>query len=637
MYRIIYRHQRDRSATLSLSLVNFTLFTSPPLNKEDPSRMQSPVVGLPSLTGLKVTLIAGLTLLTTGALFAQSADQTDVNALKMQMNQMQKQYEQRIEAMETKIKSLESKAGSSSSILNTRVLTDADGKDMDRKTTVPALDESFLKSLTRNFTFTAYMRAGVGFNGSGGSQSFNFEPPDNYGGRSRLGNENDTYMELTLQQNHILGDGPDVMDVSARFTLQYANNGVSKVNAFNTLDTHSFAGIVEAYVLAKNVFKGVPEVGFWAGDRFYDRWNVDSLDYFWLNTSGLGFGIQDIPLGPGKLWLAWLGGADDNLGLASLGSNTINFENAVGNLYKQTLDVRWKEIDIGLGKLTLVGIANYAKGAVYSPRGSFYKDLFGVSHPGVITTPDMYGIGGGAIWQYDFVNKSYLRVAALFGYGATDFNTDPSALESAVNGTFADQITRSQLGLKSNVKVDTNGVYSATVHPVRNSSEMKAIAEYIWNVAPNFSLGVFGVWENNKRGYQTLGTNAEGSIKAASGTRNMWSLGMRPVYWVTDTIAIQGQANLTYQDNNRGYSGTDSFGRSGAMGVFTIAPTIKPKGGYLSRPELRVFATYAVWSDSLKGTTTPVGEGGNFAGAVAPYNGNTNSGWIFGGQVEVSW
>jgi len=73
------------------------------------------------------------------------------------------------------------------------------------------------------------------------------------------------------------------------------------------------------------------------------------------------------------------------------------------------------------------------------------------------------------------------------------------------------------------------------------------------------------------------------------------------------------------------------------MGVFTIAPTIKPKGGYVTRPELRLFATYAVWSDSLKGTTTPVGEGGNFSGAVAPYNGNTNSGWIFGSQVEIWW
>src|SRR4030088_1660320 len=217
--------------------------------------MQFPV-GLPGFKGLKVTLIAGIALLTTDALFAQSTDQTDVSSLKTQMTQMQKQYEQRIEAMESKMKSLESKAESGSSILNAKVLTDADGKSMDGKAPVgPMLDDSFLKSLTRNFVFTAYLRAGFGFNGSGGSQSFNFEPPDNYGGRSRLGNENDTYMELSLQQNHILGDGPDVLDVSARFTLQYFNDGISHNNQFDGAEgsVGTGAGIVEAYVLAKNV------------------------------------------------------------------------------------------------------------------------------------------------------------------------------------------------------------------------------------------------------------------------------------------------------------------------------------------------------------------------------------------------
>ena len=37
-------------------------------------------------------------------------------------------------------------------------------------------------------------------------------------GRERLGNENDTYMELTWMQAHMLGDSPDVMDVSMTFT-----------------------------------------------------------------------------------------------------------------------------------------------------------------------------------------------------------------------------------------------------------------------------------------------------------------------------------------------------------------------------------------------------------------------------------
>jgi type II secretory pathway pseudopilin PulG len=151
----------------------------------------------PPRTYLRYGLVTLLSLLTVPTLFAQSADQSDTAALKSQIQamqqqnqRMQKEYEDRISAMESKMQSLESKADSGS-ILNTHVLTDDNGKQYEGKG--PALDESFLKSLTRNFSFTVYVRAGVQFNGSGGGGNFNFELPDNEGGRSRLGNENDTY------------------------------------------------------------------------------------------------------------------------------------------------------------------------------------------------------------------------------------------------------------------------------------------------------------------------------------------------------------------------------------------------------------------------------------------------------------
>jgi len=70
------------------------------------------------------------------------------------------------------------------------------------------------------------------------------------------------------------------------------------------------------------------------------------------------------------------------------------------------------------------------------------------------------------------------------------------------------------------------------------------------------------------------------------------------------------------------------------MGVFTIAPVIKPKGGYFTRPELRFFATYAIWTDSLRGATTSFQEGDNTGGfSPAPYA-KSNDGWLLGTQVE---
>ena len=387
--------------------------------------MDSPV-SPPRLSGLKYTLVAGLMLLTTDALFAQSAGQSDVDSLKTQMNQMQRQYEQRIEAMEAKMKALESNANSGS-ILNTRVLTDADGKEMPGKAPAPMLDESFLKSLTRNFTFNVYMRAGVEMNGNGGAGTFNFEVPDNPGGRFRLGNENDFYTELSFNQAHILGDSPDVADVSFRTTPNFFTHGIFH-ESFLTTNNSGFnngsdfnIGMREGFVEMKNVFKSAPEVTFWAGQRFYDRYNIDPNDWFWLDTSGFGIGAYNIHLGPGNLYVAWIMANHDTLNL--LGDPT-QFNN-VGDPLEQTFDIRYKDVDIGFGKLSFIGILNYIKGGVVSPaNGSTFTDIRGVTDTINVSSSDAYGIGGGLIWQYDFGNKSYLRVFGLWGLGATNFGSE---------------------------------------------------------------------------------------------------------------------------------------------------------------------------------------------------------------------
>ncbi len=62
-----------------------------------------------------------------------------------------------------------------------------------------------------------------------------------------------------------------------------------------------------------NVFKGAPEVTFWGGIRFYDRYNTDPEDYFWLDTSGYGVGVYNIDVGIGKLRAAWIGGLNDRI------------------------------------------------------------------------------------------------------------------------------------------------------------------------------------------------------------------------------------------------------------------------------------------------------------------------------------
>ena len=137
------------------------------------------------------------------------------------------------------------------------------------------------------------------------------------------------------------------------------------------------------------------------------------------------------------------------------------------------------------------------------------------------------------------------------------------------------------------------------------------------------------MFEHNDAGTGIFGTDEKGRIKEINGERNIVVVGTRPVWWLTDTFAIQGQFVGYYGDDNRANSGTHSFGRSGEMGVFTIAPTFKPKGHFFTRPEFRLFATFSAWSDSWKGTTVQDN---------APYNNNSaNYGWMFGSQTEIWW
>src|SRR5580704_12583737 len=411
--------------------------------------MDSPVQ-LPGIRGLNFTLVAGLTLLTTDALFAQSAGQSDVDALKAQMNQMQRQYEQRIEAMEGKMKALESNANSGS-ILNTRVLTDADGKEGPGKAPAPMMDESFLKSLTRNFTFNMYVRAGTMFNGNGGAGSFNFEIPDNPGGRYRLGNENDFYMEPSFNQAHILGDSPDLADTSFRFTPNFFTHGIFH-ESFLTTNNSGFSngsdfniGMREAFVEMKNVIKSAPEVTFWAGQRFYDRYNTNDADWFWLDTSGFGIGAYNIHLGPGNLYVAWIGANHDNLNLINTPDQTFQ-NNGIGDQFEQTLDIRYKDIDIGFGKLSFVLLGNYINGGqVSGPTSNVtFTDVVGNKDTVIVNQEDAFGAGGGLIYQYDFGNKSYFRLFSLWGWGVTNFGAENlgnsvGAFEQNVNNFVIDR------------------------------------------------------------------------------------------------------------------------------------------------------------------------------------------------------
>jgi len=621
------------------------------------------LIGPPRFRSLKITLVAGLALLTTDALFAQSAGQNDVDALKTQMNQMQKQYEQRIEAMEGKMKALESNTNSGS-ILNTRVLTDAEGKGV---APAPMLDESFLKSLTRNFTFSVYVRAGVGFNGNGGPQDFSFIVPENVGGRWRLGNENDTYMELTWKQAHLLGDSPDVMDISMTFTPRFSYS-----NTKTTSDTQFATGAVinlrQAYIEAKNFIKSAPEVTIWGGQRFLDRHDIHIHDYFFDDYSGYGMGVDNIDLGFGKLMVNYLGGIRDDFDNGSTNTTDTQITDPRrGGFYQHIADVRIHDIDLLGGKLELLGDYHFFKGGTYQITGepdlvigdtSGFRVGFIYQHPfGGYTPPPppapSYSKEGKPVAAPPppppgpTIAPSFWQIAAFYGYGAgslmgTDPNGDQSGNVGRIPGFIGIKGGTPFAGYNYNINagnifVRQNGTTFVDSGSLRRATRIRANAQIVWNITDWFSLGAAAYWEYDDQGSLTAERFANGTFRTTGGSRNTVGAGIRPVFWLTDWFALQGQAGWEYTSRVRASSlstfqpggpgnitvpTNDTFGRSGNMGIFTIAPTVKPKGGFFTRPEFRAFATYAIWNKSLEGSI-----GGT------QYQ-NNNQGWVFGVQTE---
>jgi maltoporin len=570
----------------------------------------------PRARGILLGLVAGATSLSLGSLFGQS--DAEINQLKVQMQQMQQDYEKRLASMESQVKSMQSQVALTASIAKSRTITGPDGKavSMEGPVLLPAFD-----TFTRNFKFHLYLRAGVGFTANGVGQTFSFQTPDIGHGRFRLGNENDFYFETGPIWDHMLGDpalDPDVVDVKAKMTIGMSD-GVDKGTSENLGSDNFNVFLREAYVEMKNVIKSAPEVTFWAGQRFYDRYNIDSQDYFFLDTSGFGGGAYNIPLGPGSLAIAYLGGIRSGNGDfwrddVSFSDFTLDVNGGTGDFYRHVLDVRWGDVDFLGGKLKLVAIGSYMKG------GNFTID-FADGTTGQGHLEDAGGAGGGFVQQWDLPPSwgklSFVQLAALYGWGLVDFNSTDVPI-GTINTAYGSALAADGIDLTPDGVKD--GPFRS-INPFNNQQHARANVYWVWNPTDSFSMGTWVTYQFSDQGFTSFQVNDNGSISSASSDSHLVTAGIRPVLWLWGPFAIQGSFGYSYLSNNR-VPGA-AFGNGGSLGIFTIAPTIKPRGGFFTRPELRAFATFAVWSDSLKGA---IG---------SPAYAEKNYGFIFGVQAET--
>jgi len=181
------------------------------------------------------------------------------------------------------------------------------------------------------FEFHGYVRSGSGLNSAGGQQVA-FEAPGAEA-KYRLGNEAETYAELIFVNNWV---NPDHDSSKAWFKTEFmveanTSNSENYAPVGNAVGGDQFR-FREAFVQAGNVFERQPGAKFWAGERYYRRQHIDSNDFYPLDTSGYGGGVEDLNVGIGKLAVAFLNTARPD----------IVTEN--GNLTKSNIDARLYDV-----------------------------------------------------------------------------------------------------------------------------------------------------------------------------------------------------------------------------------------------------------------------------------------------------
>ena len=216
---------------------------------------------------------------------------------------------------------------------------------------------SKLQEQLGTFEFHGYFRSGYVLNGKGGAQVA-FQAPG-ADAKYRLGNEAETYGELIFVNNWLNPEhGADKAWLKTEVLVEANTTNSANYANFPANTGNDQFRLREAFVRAGNILQSQPDAKFWAGERYYRRQHIDINDFYPLDMSGYGGGVEDLHIGIGKLAVAFLSGARPD----------IVTEN--GNYAKSNIDVRLYDIRAPFGRLGLWFDYAHAKGGT-TQTGTF--------------------------------------------------------------------------------------------------------------------------------------------------------------------------------------------------------------------------------------------------------------------------
>jgi maltoporin len=389
-----------------------------------------------------------------------------------------------------------------------------------------------------------YFRAGYARSGAGGPMA-PFQAPG-AASKYRLGNEAENYGELVLGKNFYLPGAFQLDDgAPSDGTLEGPVARVQlRISFFNPYSAYGASngtsvGLPEAWASIGNVLPFAPSVKFWAGNRFYRRHDIHVVDFFFWNTSGGGGGIEDVPIGPARLALAWIGWGSTS-GLTYVPQP--DPQNQAG-FSKSTFDLRVYDIPLLFGH-TEVGAAYVRSSNGVDQAGNQGNDTSGFAANLVHTIPKFLSEDG--------INKTSIQ----FGTGPARTFTAGYETVTLPTGSFILAEDDSAMRLRVTENFTTNLGEHVSVGPV-----------------------VMFQWTND----------------GADDTDQLWlSAGVRPILHVTKNISLAFEGAVDWTKN-------EVTGTEGTLGKLTFAPQASIGNRFMSRPVIRAFVTGAFWSDDFVG------------------------------------
>src|SRR6266853_752430 len=227
-----------------------------------------------------------------------------------------------------------------------------------------------LNEQAQSFEFHGYFRSGYGLNSKGGSQVA-FQAPG-ADAKYRLGNEAETYGEFIFVNNWLNAEHNSDKAWMKTEVMIEANTGnyASYANFTGNMGNDQFR-LREAFVRAGNILDSQPDAKFWAGERYYRRQHIEINDFYPLDMSGYGAGVEDWNLGIGKMAVAFLAGARPDITTQS------------GNYAKNNIDIRLYDLKGPFGLYALWFDFADATGGT-TPTGTVIATAngyaFGLSH-----------------------------------------------------------------------------------------------------------------------------------------------------------------------------------------------------------------------------------------------------------------